>query len=157
MTATAAAIKMIETEVDGVDRDELSDIDLVSAILETRAEKARLAGGLKRLETTLAERLTSRGVTEATVGENLVLIAPKMLTRYDSTTLKSLKPCGIGEDELWDVFIEFPNSKQLNSLSEKHGAAAKAVIASAKKRDKTDTTVVKIKKPRLPKRSTRRF
>jgi hypothetical protein len=152
MATATAAIKMIETDIDGVDRDELSDIDLMSAILDERQEKLTHAGRLKRLEATLVERLKHDGVTEREIGEKLVLIAPKMLTRYDGTTLKSLKPCGIGEDELWDVFIKFPNSKQLNDISEKHGASAKAVIASAKKRDETDTTVLKIKKPSKKKR-----
>jgi hypothetical protein len=138
------SMKEIVREVDG---PELSDIDLVARILDLRQEKARVSDACKNAQETLVERLVERGVTEAEIGDHLITISLKLLTQYDSATLKSLKNCAVGEDDLWMVITQSPSTKQLQALSDKTGAAGKAVIASAKRKIDTETTLLKIKKP----------
>jgi hypothetical protein len=142
-------MREIITEVDG---GEFTDIQLVERIIRLKHEKADRTDALKRTQEELAQRLIDRGVTEIEVtlpddGECVVSVAPKMLADYDQNTLASLKNCTT-EDQVWLAFKQVPSGKQLKALSELAGAAAKAVIESAKRKNETDVQVIKIKKPR---------
>jgi len=138
----------ITKAVDG----EFTDIQIVERILSLRQDKTRAADALKRTTEELAQRLIDRGVTEAEVGDHLVMIGPKLLTEYDQNTLGSLKNC-VTDDQVWITFKQLPSGKQLKGLSDLAGATAKAVIASAKRKIETDVTTVRIKKPRRKKTS----
>lgn len=133
---------------------EFSDIQLVEKIIGLRQDKARVAGELKRTITELADRLIERGVTEAPVGDQVVIIGPKLLTEYDLATLTSLRNC-VTDEQVWMTVKQLPSGKQLKALSDLGGASAKAVIASAKRKIETETIVLKIKKPRAPRKSRR--
>ena len=146
-TATQQKMREITKELDG---GEFTDLQLVERILRLRAEKGQAADALKQSTQELAERLQARGVTEATIGERLIVIGPKLLTEYDQGTLKSLEPCCTA-DQVWLTIRSVPSGKQLRALSDLAGAPAKAVIASAKRKIETDTLVVRIKKPKQPK------
>lgn len=143
-------IPEITKVVDG----EFTDIQLVEKINELRQDKKRVANALKTAIETLAGRLIERGVTETTVGDQLVIVGPKLLTEYDQGNLSSLKNC-VTEEQIWLTFKQLPSGKQLKALSELGGASAKAVIASARRKIETDNIVLKIKKPRAPRKSRR--
>jgi len=145
--AIQEAIPDIKKDLDG---GELSDIQLVERIIRLKAERIQVTDELKASTKDLAERLIKRGVTEATIGDKLVVVNPKLLTEYDQTTLLSLKQC-VTDDHLWLTVRQLPSGKQLKALSDLSGAAAKAVIASAKRKIDTGVQTVRIKKPRQPK------
>lgn len=151
MAMEQTAMQDIATQVDG----DFTDLQLVENIQTASQEKKQWAAKLKRFQEALAQRLKERGITELQVGEDIVTIGPKMLSTYDQVTLGSLKQC-VDDDKLWLVIKGIPSGKQLKELSQISGAAAKAVIESAKRKLETDTIVVKIKKPRKP-RGRKRF
>lgn len=141
--ARQKGIPEVVKAVDG----EFTDIQLVEKINELRQDKKRVTNALKTVIETLAGRLIERGVSEATVGDQLVIIGPQFLTEYDQGDLASLKHC-VTEEQIWLTFKQLPSDKQLKALSELGGASAKAVIDSARRKIETDNIVLKIKKPR---------
>ncbi len=142
--ATQKEIKEIAREVDD---PPLSDVLLVAKIVGLRQDKARIAAALKKASTELVDRLKERGVTEEQIGDDLVVISPKLHTEYDCKGLDGLRNCAT-DDQLWLTIKQLPSGKQLTALSDLAGASAKAVIASAKRKIDTGTTLVRIKKPR---------
>ncbi len=142
------AIQEIAKAVDG----DLTDIQLVERIIGLQQDKKRVADALKRTISELAQRLVDKGVTEETIGEHLVVVSQKLLTDYDQTTLSSLRQC-VTEDQVWLAFKQLPSSKQLKAVSEQAGAAAKSVIESARRKNETGQTVLRIRKPRKPGRN----
>jgi hypothetical protein len=146
MAMRQSEIVDISNEVDG----ELTDIQLVERVLELQQDKKRIVDGLKRTQEQLARRLARRGVTEELIGDHRIVVDRKLLTYYDQNTLASLKNCTT-DDQVWVTFKQIPSGKQLKALSDLAGASAKAVISSAKRKDETDTIIVKIKKPRKAK------
>jgi hypothetical protein len=140
-------IEEVTKQVDG----EFSDLQLVQNIITAQNEKAKWTAKLKMFKEQLAERLVERDVTEATIGEDIVTISPKMLNSFDHDTLASLKNCTT-DDQIRLIIQGIPSSKQLKELSAIGGAAAKAVIESAKRKMETDTIVVRIRKPRKPRK-----
>jgi hypothetical protein len=142
----------ISTQVDG----DLTDIQLVEQILGLQQDKKRIADALKRTQQQLARRLANRGVTEEQIGDHRIVVDRKLLTYYDQNTLASLKNCTT-DDQVWITFKQIPSGKQLKALSDLAGASAKAVISSAKRKDETDTIIVKIKKPLKEKTKKRRW
>jgi hypothetical protein len=146
------AIQEIEREVDG---PELSDLDLLQRIIDSKRECKRLTGLCTRDTTKLVGRLTNRGVTEADIGERHVEIGPKVLNAYDSKTLGSLRNC-VDFELLLLVTKEVPSGKQLKAISEHAPPTAKAVIESARRKIETETIVLKIKKPKPHTQARRR-
>lgn len=142
----------IVREVDG---DELTDIQLVEKIIRLKAERDANRDSLKRATEDLAKRVMRSGESEMTIGDHRVCAGMKMRTEYKVATLKSLTNCVTSEQILLAV-TQVPSGKQLKAISEQGGAAAKAVVESAKQKIETDTMTVSIKKPRKPK-GRRRF
>ena len=126
---------------------QLSDILLVERIIDFRQDKKRIAGQIKRDIQELADRLTSRGVTEAMAGTHLLTIAPKLLKDYDTGKLNGLRNC-VTDDQLWLTIKSNPSNKQMSALSDLGGAPAKSVIAAAKREIDTGTITLRIRKPR---------
>ena len=148
MAIAQEEIKSIVLEVDG---PELSDIQLVEKLIRLNAERDAVKDARKRTIEELAKRVMAYG-EELTVGEYRVVAGPKMKTEYSTSTLLSLKNC-VTEEQVWRAVIQVPSEKQLKAINEQGGAAAKAVVESARQKIETDVMTVKIKKPRKPRRS----
>ena len=134
----------------------LTDLILVQRIKDLRQTKDQTAGKIKHAVEELVRRLVEKGVTQATIGEDLILISPKLLTEYDSKGLESMRAAGVTDDLLWLVSKQIPSGKQLKELSDRGGAAVKSVIASAKRKIDSGTTTLKIKKPKQPRKPPRK-
>jgi hypothetical protein len=143
----------IVSEVDG--DDDLNDIQMVEKIIRLKVTQIATRDELQRTTKKLVDRLQARGVTEPIrIGDHMVTVGHKVLTEHDAGTLTSLKAC-VTDELAWKTLTQVPSGKQLKVLSDAAGAAAKAVIASSRRKMETDTPVLKIKKPQN-KRSSRR-
>lgn len=141
----------ITKAVDG----EFTQLQLVENIRTADQEYKQWRARLKKFKEMLAQTLIDKGVTEATIGEDLIVISPKMLSSFDLTDLCALDTITT-EEQIRKVVKQIPSGKQLTALSDLGGAAVASVIKGARRKLETDTIIVKIKKPRKPKASRRR-
>ena len=136
-------IKEIEKQVDG----EFTQIQLVENIHTADQEYKTWGARRKKFREMLATTLIEAGVTEATVGEEVVTISPKTQNTFDLTDLGALDKITT-EDQVRKVVKQVPSSKQLNALADLGGAAVASVVKGARRKIETDTIVVRIMKPK---------
>ena len=148
---TQKDLNEITKAVDG----EFTRLQLVENIHTSDQEYKQWGAKRKRFRWLLATSLIEEGVTEATVGEEVVTIDHKMLASFDRPTLSALARCTTDDQRIL-VMKGIPSGKQLKELQNIAGAAAKAVIESARRKIETDTIIVKIKKPKKIKAGRRR-